>query len=126
MVSTTAHSGGITEATSFLVGVVCSRTRLDGLVTGWVSRDGADATRQMIDPVQNSQFREHVNAVPLSGISGSGAVGQRLWVQRAGLAREQARKLVRVITLHGTIPEPLPLAHLIAGGVVSGHSRGRA
>jgi endonuclease V-like protein UPF0215 family len=37
-----------------------------------------------------------------------------------------ARKLIASTTLHGQVPEPLRLAHLIAGGVAWGHSRGRA
>jgi uncharacterized protein len=32
----------------------------------------------------------------------------------------------RPCTLHGNLPEPLRLAHLIAGGVTTGESRGRA
>jgi endonuclease V-like protein UPF0215 family len=34
--------------------------------------------------------------------------------------------LVAATTLHGNIPEPLRIAHLIAGGIVAGRSRGRA
>jgi endonuclease V-like protein UPF0215 family len=52
--------------------------------------------------------------------------GQRLWVQRAGLSLPEARALVASTTLHGNIPEPLRIAHLIAGGVVTGASKGRA
>src|SRR5262249_37316421 len=50
----------------------------------------------------------------------------RLWVQRAGLTIEEARRIVAATTLHGNVPEPLRLAHLIAGGIVEGRSRGRA
>jgi endonuclease V-like protein UPF0215 family len=50
----------------------------------------------------------------------------RLWVQRIGLTLAQARDLVRATTLHGNLPEPLRLAHLIAGGITTGKSRGRA
>jgi endonuclease V-like protein UPF0215 family len=49
-----------------------------------------------------------------------------LWVQRIGLPHEDALALLRATTLHGNIPEPLRLAHLIAGGVTTGQSRGRA
>jgi endonuclease V-like protein UPF0215 family len=47
-------------------------------------------------------------------------------VQRAGLDLDEARAIVADTTLHGNVPEPLRLAHLIAGGIASGHSRGRA
>ena len=48
-----------------------------------------------------------------------------LHVQRAGLTRAAADAAVRRWALHGAIPEPLRVAHLIAGGVGDGHSRGR-
>ena len=50
----------------------------------------------------------------------------RLWVQRAGLALGEAEALIARLAIHGTIPEPLRVAHLIAGGMVTGRSRGRA
>ena len=49
-----------------------------------------------------------------------------VFVQRAGLDIAEARALLVATTLHGNIPEPLRLAHLIAGGIVTGKSRGRA
>jgi endonuclease V-like protein UPF0215 family len=190
-----------------LVGVVCSRTRVDGIVSGHVRRDGADATRQMIHLVRQSQFAANLGAVILQGIAVAGfnvvdiqglsdslGVGvlvvtrrrpdmdavrralfsdtpwarprvrgalkkwtliqrageveplkpsrrwlarqpprtglrdaaPKLWVQRAGLSMESVRKLVESTTLHGNVPEPVRLAHLIAGGIVTGRSRGRA
>jgi endonuclease V-like protein UPF0215 family len=194
-----------------LVGVVCSGTRIDGILGGKIRRDGANATRVMIDLVRASQFGSHVQAIMLQGIAVGGfnvvdvhglcaalripvlvvtrrapdmaavkralfagaprerpRVGgaarkwrliedagtmevlgasrrsqrreraatpsgrsgirteQRLWIQRAGLSLDQARKLVADTTLHGNIPEPLRVAHLIAGGITTGKSRGRA
>jgi endonuclease V-like protein UPF0215 family len=52
--------------------------------------------------------------------------GQRLWIQRVHLSVPEARELVTATTLHGNVPEPLRIAHLIAGGIVTGASRGRA
>lgn len=49
-----------------------------------------------------------------------------VWVQRAGLSREQAAGLLRTTRTHGKLPEALRLAHLIAGGIGDGFSRGRA
>jgi endonuclease V-like protein UPF0215 family len=195
------HRGNV-----WLIGAVCSGTRLDGVVSGRVRRDGANATDRMTDLVQKGPFAGHVRAVLLQGIavggfnvvdigSLSGRLGipvlvvmrrqpdldavrralfsrepavrppvpgaarkwrlveqagpieplgvshrsmkrlratglrgptsPRLWVQRAGLSIEEARELVAETTLHGNIPEPLRIAHLIAGGVAVGHSRGR-
>jgi endonuclease V-like protein UPF0215 family len=190
-----------------LVGVVSSGTRIDGIVSGRIRRDGANATRTMIDVVRASQFGVHVQAVMLQGIAVGGfnvvdvhALGAalrvpvlvvtrrlpdmaavkralfseggarprvagaarkwrliesagpmeplgasrrserrdaksasglrtatpRLWIQRAGLSLDDARQLIADTTLHGNIPEPLRVAHLIAGGITTGRSRGRA
>lgn len=200
------HTGDV-----LLVGVVCSRTRVDGIVSGRIRRDGSDAARRMAELVRKSQFGSHVQAVMLQGIAVGGfnvvdihglskalavpvlvvtrrlpdmtavkralfttepstgrprvkgaarkwaliekageleeltpsrralrrgeaagptglrgAASPKLWLQRAGLSMEEARKLVAATTLHGNIPEPLRLAHLIAGGITTGTSRGRA
>jgi hypothetical protein len=163
-----------------LVGAVCSRTRLDGVLTGRVRRNGANATDRMIALVEGSQFVGHVRAVLLQGIAVAGfnvvdvhrlhgalgvpvlVVARRkpdlpamraylrhnvpawrrkwrlieeagpmeplrgLWVQRVGLGKPAAEHLMAATTLHGKLPEPLRLAHLIAGGVTTGVSRGRA
>lgn len=195
------HRGNV-----LLVGVVCSGTRVDGVISGQIRRDGANATRVMIDLVEASQFGTHVQAIMLQGIAVGGfnvvdvhalsaalevpvlvvtrrrpdmagvrralfsdaplarprvagatrkwrliqqagpmellgasrrslraaaptgirAEAPKVWVQRAGLSVDEARKLVADTTLHGNIPEPLRLAHLIAGGITTGRSRGRA
>jgi endonuclease V-like protein UPF0215 family len=187
-----------------LVGVVCSATRVDGIVSGRIRRDGADSTRKMVELVRSSQFGGHIQAVLLQGIavggfnvvdvhglsralkipvlvvvrrapdmaavrralfsdaptsrprvpgaarkwklieqagslerlgpsrrslkkaSGLATPGPQLWIQRAGLSLEEARRIVATTTLHGNIPEPLRVAHLIAGGITTGRSRGRA
>lgn len=190
-----------------LVGVVCSGTRVDGIVSGKIRRDGANATRTMIELVRASQFHAHLQAVMLQGIAVGGfnvvdihALAEalsvpvlvvarrrpdmaalrralfsddppgrsrvpgarrkwrlieragamerleasvrarrraaedgvreptppRLYVQRHGLSMELARRVVAATTLHGNLPEPLRLAHLIAGGIATGKSRGRA
>ena len=48
-----------------------------------------------------------------------------VWVQRAGLSLDEAERALRPLQLHGLVPEPLRAAHLIAGGVTRGESRGR-
>jgi uncharacterized protein len=163
-----------------VVGAVCCRTRLDGVLSGRVRRDGANATDALVELVAGSKFREHIRAVLLQGIALAGfnvvdihrlseeldipvvvtvrrhprlamvkdalfdrtpgaarkwALVERagpleqidaMWVQRIGLTRDEAIGLLRATTLHGNVPEPLRLAHLIAGGVTTGQSRGRA
>jgi hypothetical protein len=50
----------------------------------------------------------------------------RVYVQRAGLTLEEAATVVELFSVEGHIPEPLRVAHLIAGALVEGESRGRA
>jgi endonuclease V-like protein UPF0215 family len=169
-----------------LVGAVCARTRLDGVLSTRIRRDGANATEKMIEVVERSQFVGHLRAIVLQGIAvggfnvvdvhrlrqamnlpvlviarrapdlarmrralfeggpqGRGVPGAArkwalleragameplggLFVQRVGLSRSEAGELLRVTTLHGALPEPIRLAHLIAGGIGHGRSRGRA
>jgi endonuclease V-like protein UPF0215 family len=162
-----------------LVGAVCARTRLDGVIAGHVRKDGADATARVAALVRGSQFDGHVRAVLLNGIAFGGfnvvdihalaaaldrpvlVVARRaprlplirsalarlpggaarwrlieragamepiggVFVQRVGLSTREAEQLLAATTLHGNLPEPLRLAHLIAGGITTGKSRGRA
>ncbi len=50
----------------------------------------------------------------------------RVYVQRVGLSLAQAENALADFTLEGNVPEPLRAAHLIAGALVNGQSRGRA
>jgi len=162
-----------------LVGAVCARTRLDGVISGRITKDGRNAAACVAALVRGSQFDGHIRAVLLNGIAFGGfnvvdihalaraldrpvlvvarrpprlelirralialPGGVRKWamieqagpmepvrgvyVQRAGLSLVEARDLLAATTLHGNIPEPLRMAHLIAGGIVTGKSRGRA
>ncbi|AGP36124.1 hypothetical protein BE04_19860 [Sorangium cellulosum] len=49
-----------------------------------------------------------------------------VYVQRAGLSLEDTAALLARLSVHGNLPEPLRAAHLIAGGLTTGESRGRA
>lgn len=46
-------------------------------------------------------------------------------VQRAGLSPREARGVVGRLAVHGHVPEPIRTAHLIAGALGAGESRGR-
>jgi len=162
-----------------VVGAVCARTRLDGVLATTVRRDGNNATDRLIEIVESSRFADHIRAILLQGIALAGfnvvdlerlagaldipvlvvvrkqprmqmvkdALIERttggaekwqliekhgplercgaLWVQRVGLTLREATDLLAATTSHGNIPEPLRLAHIIAGGVERGASRGR-
>jgi endonuclease V-like protein UPF0215 family len=162
-----------------LVGAVYAGGRLEGVLSGKVRRDGANATATIVRLVSESRFREHLQAVLLQGITFAGfnvvdlqAVhrtlqvpvivvsrrlpdlvaiksallqhvrgGQRKWrlieqagpmqragavyVQRAGISLPDTELLIERFALHGSLPEPLRTAHLVAGGIAMGESRHR-
>jgi endonuclease V-like protein UPF0215 family len=169
------HRGNV-----LLVGAVFSRTRLDGVLTAQVRRDGANSTDRILAMVRESHYAGHIRAVLLQGIAVAGfnvvdvhclhreltmpvlvvarrppdlasmrraldarvAGAARKWrlieragpmermrgiyVQRVGIDLAATHRLLHATTLHGKLPEPLRVAHLIAGGVTTGESRGRA
>ena len=49
-----------------------------------------------------------------------------IFVQLTGIELEQAKKILKIVCTRSLIPEPIRLAHLIASGVTTGESRGRA
>ncbi len=52
--------------------------------------------------------------------------GKKVFFQCAGIRPKDASALVAATSIHSGIPEPIRVAHLIAGGVASGESRGGA
>ena len=50
---------------------------------------------------------------------------RRVFVQRVGITNEQSAAVLDQFILYGNIPEPLRTAHLIAGALAYGQSRGR-
>jgi endonuclease V-like protein UPF0215 family len=48
-----------------------------------------------------------------------------LYVQRVGMTLDEVAGVIRRLAVHSHIPEPLRTAHLIAGGIALGQSRGR-
>ena len=48
-----------------------------------------------------------------------------VFVQRIGVSAADAGAIVRRLAVHGNVPEPLRTAHLIAGALGRGESRGR-
>ena len=48
-----------------------------------------------------------------------------VWVQRAGVTPAEVERLLASTQCHGKLPEPLRVAHMIAGGLAQGESRHR-
>src|SRR6185436_9350371 len=55
-----------------VVGAVCARTRLDGVLATTVRRDGSNATERLIEVIRTSRFDDHIRAVLLQGIALAG------------------------------------------------------
>jgi endonuclease V-like protein UPF0215 family len=97
------------------------RPRVPGAARKWRLIQGAGPIEWLA-----ASHRSTKRALLLPPPTGLRAGGPRLWVQRVGMSLEEARVLVEATTLHGHMPEPVRIAHLIAGGMVTGRSRGRA
>jgi len=62
-----AHRGDVR-----VIGAVYAGTRLEGVLSGRLRRDGRNSTRVLIDLVRRSRFRAHVQAILLQGIAFAG------------------------------------------------------
>ena len=49
-----------------------------------------------------------------------------IYIQRKGITLENAKEILKLTCTRSLIPEPLRLAHIIASGVVTGESKGKA
>ncbi|MDM8552898.1 DUF99 family protein [Desulfobacterales bacterium HSG2] len=162
-----------------IVGTVYAGLRFDGVLTGHIRRDGANAAKNIAKLVAESKFANHAQIIMLQGIALGGfnvvdvpylsrslqlpvlvvarrrpdmsAIkkalltkvpgGVRKWklieklgpmepvanvfVQRVRLSLDEARQVIEKFAVHSHIPEPLRAAHLIAGAITLGQSRGR-
>ncbi|MFK7989290.1 MAG: DUF99 family protein [Sandaracinaceae bacterium] len=70
-------------------------------------------------PGGEAKWKRIVRAGPMEPVEG-------VWVQRAGLSLAQAAQAIRDTRVQGRLPEPLRVAHLIAGAFVTGTSTGGA
>ncbi|MDY6941507.1 MAG: DUF99 family protein [Pseudomonadota bacterium] len=55
-----------------VIGTVYARSRLDGVLSGTVRRDGINATATLIHMIENSHYQDHLQAVFLQGIALAG------------------------------------------------------
>lgn len=102
-----------------IVGAVFAGLRLEGVLSGRIRRDGANATRVLARLASTSKFAPQLQLILLQGI----ALGGFNVVDIAAL--HEARTVIRRLAVHSRIPEPLRTAHLIAGVMATGESRGR-
>jgi hypothetical protein len=62
-----AHRGDVA-----VIGAVYAGTRLEGVLSGRLRRDGRNSTRVLIELVRRSRFRAHLQGVLLQGIAFAG------------------------------------------------------
>ncbi|NWG87919.1 MAG: DUF99 family protein [Hydrogenophilaceae bacterium] len=170
-----SHRGDV-----LVVGAVFAGTRLDGVLSTQVRRDGINSTTRLIECLTESKYFAQLQAILLQGIAFAGfnvvdlktlhsatglpvlvvsrhapdlaAIrkallekvpgGARKWrlieaagpmapmvgvyCQHVGIDAAGAERLIAGLQIHGQLPEPLRVAHMIAGGVTTGESRHRA
>lgn len=82
---------------------------------------GIKATLQKLGMEEKYQLIE-IAGEPEKATLKSGAI----WFQYVGCSKEEAVEIIKITTVHGNVPEPLRIAHIIGQGIVDGESRGRA
>lgn len=50
----------------------------------------------------------------------------KIYIQRKGITKKKAEEILKLTCTRSLIPEPIRVAHLIAGGIVTGESKGKA
>jgi len=98
-----------------------ARTRLPVLVVARRAPDLAAIRRALLTRVPGGAQKWSLveRAGPMQALEG-------VFVQTAGLELARAALFLRDARVHGLLPEALRLAHLIAGALATGHSRGGA
>jgi hypothetical protein len=113
---------GITLAGFNVVDIEALHQRL-GLPVLVVSRKLPD--RPAIQHALTSRVRNGVQKWTLLEKMGDPEPVGSVYVQRIGLTMVEAASVVERFAIHSHLPEPLRVAHLIAGALVRGQSRGR-
>jgi len=99
-----------------------------GLAVIAVTRDMPDFSRirraleNTFDPKERFRLMEKAGKPRRVATRGVGSVH----IQHAGISFEDAREIVRRSSTRSHLPEPIRCAHLIAQGIVSGESKGKA
>jgi len=50
----------------------------------------------------------------------------KIYIQRKGITKKKAKEILKLTCTRSLIPEPIRVSHLIAGGIVTGESKGQA
>ncbi len=94
-------------------------TGLPVLVVSRVSPDMASIKKALLAgiPAGNNKWSLIENLGDMEAVNG-------VFIQRAGISREDAASVIGRFSINSRIPEPIRVAHLIAGAIATGQSRG--
>ena len=80
-----------------------------------------------IEKIKNTLIKiNQKNKIKLIEKAGKVIQADNLFVQLAGIDLEKARKILKIVCTRSLLPEPLRLAHIMAAGIATGESKGRA
>ena len=80
-----------------------------------------------IENIKNTLIKiNQKNKIKLIENAGKVIQIDKIFVQLAGIDIQKARKILKIVCTRSLLPEPLRLAHIIAAGIVTGESKGRA
>lgn len=95
-----------------VAGVVCAKTRFEGMLWGYVQQDGWDATDTLCELLGNSKFLPQLHLILLDGIAlgGFNVIDLPLLAERLGLpcvaVMRRMPKLARVEEAMRQLPQP--------------------
>ena len=84
-------------------------------------------TNPDIEKIKNTLIKiKQKNKIKLIEKAGRVIQADNIFIQLAGIDLEKAKKILKIVCTRSLIPEPLRLAHIIAAGIITGESKGRA
>ena len=80
-----------------------------------------------IEKIKNTLIKiKQNNKIKLIEKAGNVIQIDNIFVQLTGINLEKAKEILEVVCTRSLSPEPLRLAHIIAAGIITGESKGRA
>jgi len=71
-------------------------------------------------------WRERYNLIVKGRMHKVPTLHNPIYIKYIGVTLEEAKEIIKLSTIRGTLPEPIRIAHLIASGVKRGESYGKA
>ena len=117
---------GITLAGFNVIDINALNSEL-GIPVITVTRDRPD--KESIESALKKHFedwKDRMAKISTSPIEEIATDQNPVYVGYAGIAKEEAARLIKETTMRGAVPEPIRMAHIIASGITRGESKGKA